>query len=347
MSNKPEGEMSFLDHLEVMRWHLVRSIAAIVILALVAFVFKDIVFDKIILAPKEPPFPTNRWLCQLGEILNLQRICINQDPFTLQTVKMAEQFSMHIMVSLIAGIVIAFPYVFWEFWRFIIPALYDKEKQTASGAVFYTSLLFILGVAFGYFIIAPLSVNFLGNYKVSESVISAPTLRSYVGTITSVVLAAGVVFQLPILVYFLSKVGLVTPDFLKKYRRHSIILIVTLSAIITPPDIFSQVLVAMPLMVLYEIGIAISRRILRQQEAEFNDPDPTENKKAAPKKKADKKEDNVGASDEKGTGDIEEMETGDSSDSEVTTNKKGGPESDTEDDKESDAGENPPKDDLS
>jgi sec-independent protein translocase protein TatC len=330
MSNKPEGEMSFLDHLEVMRWHLVRSIAAIVILALVAFVFKDIVFDKIILAPKEPPFPTNRWLCQLGEILNLQRICINQDPFTLQTVKMAEQFSMHIMVSLIAGIVIAFPYVFWEFWRFIIPALYDKEKQTASGAVFYTSLLFILGVAFGYFIIAPLSVNFLGNYKVSESVISAPTLRSYVGTITSVVLAAGVVFQLPILVYFLSKVGLVTPDFLKRYRRHSIILIVTLSAIITPPDIFSQVLVAMPLMVLYEIGIAISRRILRQQEAEFNDPDPSENKKAAPKKKADKKEEPVG-----------------SSDSEVTTNKKGDPESDTEDDKESDAGENPPKDDLS
>jgi len=312
MSNKPEGEMSFLDHLEVMRWHLVRSMAAIVILALVAFVFKDIVFDKIILAPKEPPFPTNRWLCQLGEILNLQRICINQDPFSLQTVKMAEQFSMHIMVSLIAGIVIAFPYVFWEFWRFIVPALYDKEKQTASGAVFYTSLLFILGVAFGYYIIAPLSVNFLGNYKVSESVISAPTLRSYVSTVTSVVLAAGVVFQLPILVYFLSKVGLVTPDFLKRYRRHSIILIVTLSAIITPPDIFSQVLVALPLMALYEIGIGISRRILRQQDAEFNDP--------APKKKAEK-------------------ETGEA--------ESGDPKSDTEDGKESDAGDEQPKDDLS
>lgn len=270
MANRKESEMSFLEHLEVMRWHLLRSLAAIVIMGLVAFVFKEIVFDKIILAPKEPVFATNRWLCKLGEIIGLKRICINQDPFDLQTVKMAEQFSMHIIVSLVAGIVVAFPYIFWEFWRFIVPALYENERNTARGAVFYTSLLFILGVAFGYYIIAPLSVNFLGNYKVSESVISAPTLRSYVQTVTSVVLAAGIVFQLPILVYFLSKVGLVTPTFLKRYRRHAIILIVTLSAIITPPDIFSQVLVALPLMVLYEIGISISRRIMAQQEAEMS-----------------------------------------------------------------------------
>ena len=269
MAKNKESEMSFLEHLEVMRWHLLRSLAAIVIMGLVAFVFKEIVFDKIILAPKEPGFPTNRWLCQLGEILGLKRICINQDPFDLQTVKMAEQFSMHIIVSLVAGLVVAFPYVFWEFWRFIVPALYEKERSTARGAVFYTSLLFILGVAFGYYIIAPLSVNFLGNYRVSESVISAPTLRSYVQTVTSVVLAAGVVFQLPILVYFLSRVGLVTPTFLKRYRRHSIILIVTLSAIITPPDIFSQVLVALPLMILYEIGISISKRIMKQQDAQM------------------------------------------------------------------------------
>ncbi len=280
--------MSFLEHLEVMRWHLLRSLAAVVILALVAFVFKEIVFDRIILAPKEPEFLTNRWLCQLGEILGLKRICINQDPFSLQTVKMAEQFSMHIIVSLVAGIVVAFPYIFWEFWRFIIPALYDKEKRTASGAVFYTSLLFILGVAFGYYIIAPLSVNFLGNYKVSESVISAPTLRSYVQTVTSVVLAAGIVFQLPILVYFLSKVGLVTPDFLKRYRRHSIILIITLSAIITPPDIFSQILVAFPLMILYEVGIGISRRIMRQQDAEMAG-DPPPSRKSASDAKSSKK----------------------------------------------------------
>jgi sec-independent protein translocase protein TatC len=302
MSKNTEGEMSFLEHLEVMRWHLLRSIAAIVILALVAFVFKEIVFDKIILAPKEPPFPTNRWLCELGEILGLERICINQNPFTLQTVKMAEQFSMHIIVSLVAGIVIAFPYIFWEFWRFIIPALYDKEKNTARGAVFFTSLLFILGVLFGYYIISPLSVNFLGNYKVSESVISAPTLRSYVQTITSVVLAAGVVFQLPILVYFLSKVGLVTPDFLKKYRRHSLVIIVTLSAIITPPDIFSQVLVALPLMVLYEISIAISKSIMKQHEAEMETgkrPVKTRKKKATEGPETGKKESAEDAESEK------------------------------------------------
>ncbi len=279
MAKTKESEMSFLDHLEVMRWHLLRSILAVVIMALVAFVFKEIVFDKIILAPKEPHFPTNRWLCQLGEILGLERICINQNPFSLQTVKMAEQFSMHIIVSMVAGIVVAFPYIFFEIWRFIIPALYDKEKQTASGAVFFTSLLFILGVAFGYYIISPLSVNFLGNYKVSESVISAPTLRSYVQTITSVVLASGLVFQLPILIYFLSKVGLVTPSFLKRYRRHSLILIVTLSAIITPPDVFSQVLVALPLMVLYEIGISISKRIVRQQDEAMAEADKPKSKK--------------------------------------------------------------------
>jgi sec-independent protein translocase protein TatC len=253
-----------------MRWHLLRALAAVVIMGLVAFIFKEVVFDKIILAPKEPIFPTNRWLCRLSDILGLERLCINADPFGLQTVKMAEQFSMHIIVSLVAGIVVAFPYIFWEFWRFIVPALYEKEKRTATGAVFYTSLLFILGVAFGYYIISPLSVNFLGNYRVSESVISAPTLRSYVQTVTSVVLASGIVFQLPILVYFLSRVGLVTPSFLKRYRRHSIILIVTLSAIITPPDIFSQVLVALPLMLLYELGIGISKRIARQQEAEMD-----------------------------------------------------------------------------
>ena len=266
MAENKEAEMSFLEHLEVMRWHLLRAIAAIVVMGLVAFVFKGIVFDSIILAPKEPGFPTNRWLCQLGDLIGLKRICINQDPFDLQTVKMAEQFSMHIIVSLVAGLVVSFPYVFWEFWRFVVPALYEKEKSSARGAVFYISLLFILGVAFGYYIISPLSVNFLGNYKVSESVISAPTLRSYVQTVTSVVLASGIVFQLPVLVFFLSKAGLVTPEFLKKYRRHAIILIVTLSAIITPPDVFSQVLVALPLMLLYEIGISISRRIMREEE---------------------------------------------------------------------------------
>jgi sec-independent protein translocase protein TatC len=179
------------------------------------------------------------------------------------------------MVSLIAGFVVSFPYVFHEFWRFIVPALYSKEKRHARGAVFYSSLLFLLGVLFGYFVIVPLSVHFLGSYSVSEQVTNQINLISYVSTVASVVLAAGVIFELPILVFFLSKAGLVTPEFLKKYRKHSLVLILALSAIITPPDIFSQVLVSFPLIFLYEIGIGISRRINVKREQELSGGDET------------------------------------------------------------------------
>ncbi len=263
--------MSFLEHLEVFRWHLIRSIVAILVFAIVAFIFKDIVFNGVILAPKTPEFITNRLLCSFGKQLGVLTLCINSKPFQVISIKMAGQFSMHIMVSVITGFVVAFPYVFWEFWHFITPALYTKEKQHASGAVFYSSLLFLLGVVFGYFVIVPLSVHFLGSYSVSEQVTNQINLVSYVGTVASVVLAAGVIFELPILVYFLSKVGLVTPDFLRKYRKHSLVLILALSAIITPPDIFSQILVSFPLIILYEIGISISRRIMKSQELPGDD----------------------------------------------------------------------------
>jgi sec-independent protein translocase protein TatC len=265
MVKEKKAEMSFLEHLEVLRWHLLRSLVAILFLAILAFIFKRVIFDVIIIAPKTPEFPTNRLLCMLGQEVNIPRLCINSRPFNLQTVKMAEQFSMHIIVSLIAGFIVSFPYIFYEFWKFIKPAMYEKEKKTASGAVFYTSLLFMLGVAFGYYLIAPLSVHFLGNYRVSEEVISNPTLRSYVQTISSVVLASGIVFELPVLSYFLTKIGLITPEFLKKYRRHSLVLILALSALITPPDIFSQVMVSLPLIILYEVGIGISRRIIKDR----------------------------------------------------------------------------------
>jgi sec-independent protein translocase protein TatC len=260
--------MSFLEHLEELRWHLIKAFMGILVVAIVAFIFKDIVFNKILLAPKLPEFITNRLLCDFGRIVNVLRLCINSEPLEVISIKMAGQFTMHIMVSLIAGLVIAFPYVFYQMWTFIVPALYTKEKRVARGAVFYSSLLFLLGVGFGYFIISPLSINFLGSYSVSEEVTNQINLISYVSTIASVVLAAGIVFELPILMYFLSKVGLVTPEFLKKYRRHSLVLILALSALITPPDIFSQILVAFPLVVLYEAGIGISRRIVKRQEME-------------------------------------------------------------------------------
>ena len=178
---------------------------------------------------------------------------------------------IHILTSMIAGIVMAAPVVFYEFWRFIRPALYDKEKKHASGAVFYTSVLFMLGVLFGYFLIVPLSIQFLGSYSVSEQVTNQINTRSYIGTVTSISLASGVVFLLPIFSYFLSKVGILTPSFMKTYRRHAYVLMLLLAAIITPPDIFSQIMVCFPLIILYEVGIIISRRVVKKREKEFNE----------------------------------------------------------------------------
>jgi sec-independent protein translocase protein TatC len=268
MAKKNENEMSFLEHLEVLRWHLIRALLGILLVAIVAFIFKDIVFNRILLAPKMPGFVTNRLLCDFGRSISILKLCINSSSLEIISIKMAGQFTMHIMVSLVGGFVVSFPYVFYEFWRFIVPALYSKEKRHARGAVFYSSLLFLMGVLFGYFVISPLSIHFLGSYNVSDQVTNQINLISYVSTIASVVLASGIIFELPILVYFLTKAGLVTPAFLKKYRKHSLVLILALSAIITPPDIFSQVLVAFPLIILYEAGIGISRRIVRKRELE-------------------------------------------------------------------------------
>ncbi len=262
-----EEEMGFLDHLEVLRWHLIRSFIAIIVLAILAFIFHGFIFDTVILAPKSPEFFTNRVLCEFGNMINIKTLCINSKPFQIINIKMAGQFSTHIMVSLVAGFVVAFPYIFWEMWSFIKPALYSEEKQVARGAVFFSSLLFFLGVLFGYYIIVPLSVHFLGSYNVSDQVLNQINLGSYISTITSVVLAAGIIFELPIVIYFLSKAGLITPDILKKYRRHSLVIILALSAIITPPDVFSQILVALPLVILYEVGIKISKRIYAKDQS--------------------------------------------------------------------------------
>jgi sec-independent protein translocase protein TatC len=266
MNKNANSEMSFLDHLEELRWHIIRSLLAIFIFAVVAFLAKHIVFDKIILAPKTPEFWTNRMLCRLGEAVNIQKLCINSKPFDLKSIYMAGQFMAHIKISILAGLILAFPYVFFEFWIFIKPALYLNEKQHARGAIFYISLLFATGVLFGYYIISPMSVNFLGSYRVSEMVENEINLMSYVSTVASVTLASGVVFELPAVVYFLSKVGLVTPAFMKKYRRHAIIVILVLAAIITPPDVFSQILVSIPLIFLYELSISISKRVQLKNE---------------------------------------------------------------------------------
>ena len=267
MAKNQQKDMSFLEHLEELRWHIVRCILFILVFAILAFIFNEIIFDRIIIAPKTPGFFTNRLLCLLGTKVNIKALCINSVPFNIININMAGQFTTHIMVSIIAGFIIAFPYIFYEFWRFMRPAMYQKEKHYSKGAVFFSSLLFLLGILFGYFVIVPLSVHFLGSYQVSEEVVNQINLISYISTVASITLASGIIFELPILVYFLTKIGLVTPEFLKKYRKHSLIAVLALAAIITPPDIFSQVLVCLPLLALYEIGIVISRKIKEKEQA--------------------------------------------------------------------------------
>lgn len=268
MGKEDNNEMSFLEHLEELRWHIVRSLIAIALVGIFAFVFKQFIFDVIILSPRQPGFFTNRMLCQLGDLIHVQRLCINQYPVQLQSIQMAGQFTTHIMVSLIGGIIFASPYLFYEVWKFLVPALYSHERRHARVAIFYCSFLFFVGVAFGYFVITPLSVNFLTSYQVSNQVVNEINLNSYIRTVASITLASAVVFELPVIVYFLSKIGLVNPAFLRKYRKHALVLILLLSAIITPPDIFSQVLVALPLTVLYEAGIKISARVEKNAGSE-------------------------------------------------------------------------------
>ncbi len=260
-----EGGMSFLDHLEALRFHILRSIAAILILSVAAFMAKSIVFGIIILGPSKVDFFTYRMLCELSNYLDISALCIDELPFTIQSRQMTGQFTMHMTSSFMVGFILAFPYVFWEIWRFISPGLYDKEKNAANGAVFFVSFLFLTGAAFGYFVLSPLSINFLANYQLDPTILNEFDITSYVTTLTMLVLASAIMFQLPVVIYFLSMSGLVTSKMLKEYRKHSVVVILILSAIITPPDVISQLLIAMPILVLYEVGIGIAKRLEKKK----------------------------------------------------------------------------------
>jgi len=268
-TDREEREMSFWEHLEELRMHLFRSIAVIMVLAIVAFISKKYIFDYIILAPKDAEFITNRLLCKLGEFLSIDALCISNLNLSMQNINLSGQFMMHMYVSIMAGLILAAPYVLWELWRFIMPALHSNEKKHSQGAVIVSSLLFMMGVLFAYFLIVPLTINFLGTYQVSQDVPNQIQLNSYISTVISVTLAVGIVFELPILVYFLTKVGFITPAFMKKNRKVMLIIVLVLSAIITPPDIFSQILVCIPLIGLYELSINISARVHKKREAEL------------------------------------------------------------------------------
>jgi len=264
-----EKEMSFLDHLEALRWHLVRSSIAVVIGAILAFVFSGFIFDQVIFGPSDPNFITYQWFCKLSTVMGSDNFCNNTIPMDLVNNELGGQFSMDMWAAIVVGIIFAFPYIVYEVWKFVKPALYDNERKHATGGIFYTSLLFLSGVAFGYFIITPLSINFLANYNVSPKVKNLIDISSYISTVTMITLASGVLFELPVFIYFLSKIGLVTPEFLRKYRRHAIVLNLIASAIITPPDVVSQIMVALPLAFLYEVGIVLSARVERQRLAQM------------------------------------------------------------------------------
>ena len=260
-----EDEMSFLDHLEALRWHILRSLSAIIILMVVAFFSKKLLFHDIILAPSRPDFWTYRFLCKLSIYLDQPFLCVEKLSFIIQSRTLAGQFTTHIGVAFVAGIILAFPYIFWEIWQFIKPGLYPKERSMSRGAVFFVSLLFFAGISFGYWILSPLSINFLANYQIDESIQNEIDLISYIETLMMMVLACGLMFQLPMVVLVLAKAGLINVSFLKTFRRHAILVIVIISAILTPsPDMFSQIIVALPIYGLYELSILLAAKVEKQ-----------------------------------------------------------------------------------
>ncbi|MFC4632355.1 twin-arginine translocase subunit TatC [Dokdonia ponticola] len=264
----PQAEMSFLDHLEELRWHLIRSTLAVVIIATVAFIFIDFLFEVIILGPSYPEFVSYDILCRISNLVGMEKGCIGEGDldFIIQSRKVGAQFNTAIWTSITTGIVVGFPYILYEFWKFISPGLYDNERKSSKGFIIIASLLFFMGAFFGYYVIAPLSINFLSGFKVAETIQNEFDIDSYVGLMRASVLAAGIIFELPIIMYFLTKIGLVTPQFLRKNRKYALVIVLILSAIITPPDISTQVIVAVPILILYEVSIIISRIVLKREE---------------------------------------------------------------------------------
>jgi len=257
-------EMTFWDHLEDLRWVIIRSLVAISVISVVAFLNKGFIFDKVFLAPKESWFITNQLLCQLSKFLSIDALCLNQSELKIINTSMAGQFTTHMYTSFIIGLFLASPYIIFEFWRFVTPALHSHEKKHTRNAVIVTSVLFVTGVLFGYYLIVPFTIDFLGSYQVSEQVANTITLGSYLQNVVSISLSVGIVFELPVIVYFLTKIGLITPKFMRASRKIVLIILLTIAAIITPPDIISQIMVTIPLVLLYEASILVCNSVYKR-----------------------------------------------------------------------------------
>jgi len=271
-----EAEMSFFEHLEVLRWHLIRAAIAVMIFMGLAWTFYDFIFNEIILGPKKATFWTYRMMCLLTEKIDLgSDFCVKEIPIQIINIQMAGQFTLQMNSSLMIGIMIGFPYLLYEIWRFVKPALSEEERNSATGFVFYASLLFALGVLFGYYIITPLSVNFLANWQVSEQIANQITISSYLSSIATITLGTGIIFELPIVIYILSRIGIMTPQFMRTYRKYAFIIILIIAAIVTPTaDALTMLTVTFPLVLLYEISIFIAegvqKRKIKKEKEFFN-----------------------------------------------------------------------------
>ena len=263
--NSPRGEMAFTDHIEDLRWHIIRSLAVIMIAAIAAFVKIEWIFEHIILGPAHKSFISYTWFCELSRITHIQSLCLDDIKIKFQNTTLAGQFVMSISVSFMLGFVIAFPYVLWQLWKFIKPALKPTEIRAARGMVFWCSLLFFIGILFAYYIIAPYTINFFAGYQLSKDFENIITMDNYYETMSDLVFWMGIVFELPIIVYFLSRIGVLTPKFMKDKRRYAVLILFVLSEMITPPDWFSCFLVFIPLYILYELSVIISGRAMKER----------------------------------------------------------------------------------
>ena len=263
------AEMSFVDHLEALRGHLFRAIIAVVAGAILIAIFNDLFIQQIIMGPTHSDFPTYRFMCRLAEKVNIPTLCMGEIGVKMQSTTVAGQFSMFFSVILIGGFILAFPYVFYEFWKFIKPALTKKELSKTRGVIFWVSLLFFSGVLFGYFIVSPYTINFFSNFKLDENIENIWTITSYIHTMTPLILGTGLAFQLPLAMLFLAKIGIVSATFLKQSRKYAIVLIFVVAGIITPgPDLISQISVALPLLLLYEVSIVLTKRVEAEKAKE-------------------------------------------------------------------------------
>jgi len=270
---KDSEEMSFIDHLEELRWHLLRSVVAVLVGAIVVFIYSDFVVDTILFGPTKENFISSRWLCSLGQSIGIgNTLCFPPVKAEFLENTMTGQFIASFTVAFIGGFIVAFPYIFWEFWRFVRPALSEKERKNTRGVIFWVSLLFFTGVAFGYFILTPFMVNFYFNYKLSAQIKIMPSFSDYLENLVYTTVGIGVLFQMPLLIMVLAKVGFVTGKFLRKYRRHAFIIILIAAAIITPStDPFSLTIVTIPLYLLFEASIIVASRVNKKQEIKDNE----------------------------------------------------------------------------